>query len=338
MPEACVAICMATYEPRREVLARQVESIRQQTHQKWHCWVVDDGSSPAGQRVVKEVLAEDPRFTMTAMSDNLGFYRNFERALVHVRGQAPWIALADQDDIWASHKLETLLAATGGLPTPALVYADVEIQDDAGRQLSPTYWVGRRHNEDDLAALLFANTVSGAASLLADDVLEIALPFPPERPSSFHDHWLALVARCVGRIAYVNEAVQAYVQHDSNAIGHQPYRVESGVRIVARLLSRAWWRRPDTRYFDDEVARLSDLARTLLIRTPELSRRDENVLRAVASLHDSRPALGWLAAQALRETKDPSVTMWRRRRVLASVLWSRFGRVQPAVGPGSTSS
>lgn len=333
-----IAVCMATYEPQEEPFGRQVDSIRQQTHANWHCWVFDDGSSERGRRVLLDALAGDERFTLVAAPDNLGFYRNFERGLAHVRGQAPWIALADQDDVWAPHKLATLLAATAGAPAPRLVYADVEIRDDADRLLSPTYWVGRRHNEDDLASLLFANTVSGAASLVADDVLRTALPFPPRRPSSFHDHWLAVVARCTGRVAYVGAVVQTYVQHAGNAIGHQPSRAESGVRLIARTLTRAWWRRPEERYYDDEVLRLSELARTVLIRTPALGREDVRVLRAVASLHGDRPALGWLTWQALREARDPSVTMWRRRRVLASVLWTRFGRSQPTGRTGSARS
>ncbi len=105
---------------------------------------------------------------------------------------------------------------------------------------------------------------------------------------------------------------------------------------MIHTLTRAWWRRPEQRYYDDEVARLSDLAQTLLMRTQPLATDDIAVLQAVASLHDDRPALLWLTRQALDEARDPSITMWRRRRVLASVLWTRFGRPQPSVGNSSS--
>lgn len=332
-----VAVCMATYEPDPMALSRQVDSIRAQTHEDWHCWVVDDASTPRGRQVLADVLSGDERFTLVQFEDNVGFYRNFERALRRVQGEAPWISLADQDDIWAPHKLATLLSAACTAPAPRLVYADVEVRDSAGRLLSPTYWVGRRHNEQDLAALLFANTVTGAASLIAAGVVGRALPFPARYPTSFHDHWLALVARCTGAIVYVDETVQTYVQHAGNAIGHQPAPGTSAARVVGRTLLRAWWRRPERRYYDDEVARLSGLAQALLSRMPMLLPQDAGVLRAVASLHGTHPPVWWIAKQALLETRDPSITMWRRRRVLASVLWTRLSRSHGA-GAGSARS
>lgn len=47
-----VAICMATHDPPRDLFARQVESIRAQTHADWVCVISDDRSSearPAGR-------------------------------------------------------------------------------------------------------------------------------------------------------------------------------------------------------------------------------------------------------------------------------------------------
>jgi glycosyltransferase involved in cell wall biosynthesis len=331
--ETEVAICLATYQPQLEPLRRQLTSIRDQTFTDWHCWLVDDGSDEHGRAAIEQSVAGDPRFTVVHHPENVGFYRNFERA---VRGRGRWIALSDQDDIWTPHKLQTLLEAAQRSPGAPLVYCDVEIHDAAGAVVSPTYWVGRQHNERNLAALLFANTVSGAASLFDDSLLEHALPFPARYPTSFHDHWLALVARCMGGITYVDAPLQIYVQHASNAIGHRPAAPESVLRVALRTLRRRWWRRPDARYYDDEVARLSDMSRTLLDRV-DAAPEDQRVLRAVASLHSPSPAVGWLAAQCIRESGDASVTMWRRRRVLASVAWTQLARVHSRLRLGSRS-
>ena len=315
-----VAICMATYQPERERLLVQLDTIRRQTVEGWHCWVADDASSPVARDTLRAALDGDPR---VEHEENVGFYRNFERALDGLPPDVEWVALADQDDEWHPHKLARLLDVAQRDPQVRLVYSDVEIKDGWGVLVSPTYWVGRVHNEDDLAALIFANTVTGAASLVRADVVRAALPFPTGYPTSFHDHWLALVARCSGRIVYVDEPLHVYVQHEHNAIGHQPAREETGAKLVARHLHRRWWRRPQPRYNDDEVARLSDLASTLIGRMEQLRPADSVILRAVQSLHGARPALGWLLGQAVREIRDPSVTMWRRRRVLASVVWTQ---------------
>lgn len=317
---------MATYRPDPAAFARQVESLRAQDTDGWHCWVSDDGSGPEALEATRDVLGDDDRFTLHAHPDNVGFYRNFERGLAAVRGKAPWVALADQDDVWTPRKLRRLLDAVHGTPGARMAYCDVEIRADDGTLLSPTYWQGRRHNEQDLAALLFANTVSGAASLFPDELLAVALPFPAPHPSSFHDHWLAVAARVTGTIVYVDEALQAYVQHRHNAIGHRPGGGASVTGAARRLLGRRFWERPELRYYDDEVARLAQMASTLLERTSPTA-DDRRVLRAVASLHGPRPAAAWLARQAMAEARDPSITMVRRRRVLASVAWTQLERV-----------
>lgn len=317
-----IAICMATYRPDLTRLRAQLASIELQTFQSWHCWVVDDGSGPEIRDAVRQLTDEDSRFTFVAHLDNVGHYRNFERALAHVPEQTSWVALCDQDDVWAPDKLAVLLAAARQDPATTLVYSDVEVRDSRDAVVSPTYWVGREHNEDDLSALLFANTVTGAAALVRSDVVRLALPFPNAYPSSFHDHWLALLARVTGTVRYVPVALHAYVQHGTNAIGHQAGGHDDLSSLVRRHALRRWWVRPAERYFDDEVARLADLASTLLDRVPTAPGADRRVLRAVASLHGPRPCLAWLAGQAVREARDPSVTMWRRRRVLASVAYS----------------
>jgi GT2 family glycosyltransferase len=328
---------MATWEPEPTRLHAQIQSIRDQELSGWHCYVSDDGSSPAARAALRAAIEGDPSFTLLEHDDNVGFYRNFERCLAAVPAGTPWVALADQDDEWSRHKLSALLAAADRDDRTTLVYSDVEIRDERGQLVSSTYWVGRRHNETDLAALLFANTVSGAASLVRSDVVAAALPFPPRRPSSFHDHWLALVARCLGEIVYVDAPLQAYVQHRHNAIGHQPARRETSARVIGRLLRRRWWRRPQARYYDDEVARLSELAVALLSRLT-VAASDRRVLRAVASLHTDRPAMAWLLRQALQEARDPSVTMWRRRRVLASMLWTLVVRHRPTATSSRTTA
>jgi hypothetical protein len=41
-----IAVCMATFEPPLDLFARQIESIRSQTHDNWICVVSDDGHLP----------------------------------------------------------------------------------------------------------------------------------------------------------------------------------------------------------------------------------------------------------------------------------------------------
>ena len=54
-----VAICMATYNPPQDLLARQIESIRDQTHTDWLCCVSDDCSRPEAFAALEAAIGDD---------------------------------------------------------------------------------------------------------------------------------------------------------------------------------------------------------------------------------------------------------------------------------------
>ncbi len=83
-----VVICMATYNPRPDLLERQLDSIRAQTHTNWHCLISDDQSLPDAYGAVQEAIAGDDRFVLTQAERRLGYYHNFERALTQVPAEA----------------------------------------------------------------------------------------------------------------------------------------------------------------------------------------------------------------------------------------------------------
>jgi hypothetical protein len=212
-----VAICMATYEPAIELFERQVDSIRAQTHRNWICLISDDCSSPGRFAAMQEVVAGDARFVVTRSPRRLRFYHNFERALSLAPAGADLVAMADQDDYWHPDKLETLIHEIGDAQ---LVYSDARIIRTDGELVADTYWSLRRNNHADLASLLMANCVTGAASLFRRELLDYALPFPPGQFTHFHDHWVALTARALGEIRFVDRPLYDYVQHGEAVLGH----------------------------------------------------------------------------------------------------------------------
>ena len=67
---------------------------------------------------------------------------------------------------------------------------------------------------------MIANSITGASTLFRRELLDDVLPFPrPPRPLP-HDHWLGLVALALGEVAYVDEPLYDYVQHEGAVIGH----------------------------------------------------------------------------------------------------------------------
>ncbi len=170
-----IAICMATFEPDEALFRAQVDSLRAQTYGRWVCVISDDCSAPERFERMEAVIGDDPRFTLSRAPERLGYYHNFERALGLAPAEAGLIALSDQDDRWHPDKLARLRDALGGA---MLAYSDQRLVRPDGRLISETMWRGRRNNHTNLASILVANTITGAASLMRREVAELARPFP----------------------------------------------------------------------------------------------------------------------------------------------------------------
>ncbi len=333
--EPMVAICMATHEPPRELFERQVESLRAQTHSNWVCLISDDCSSAAAHDLIRGAVDGDDRFAISRSPSRLGLYRNFERALSMVPPGAELVALCDQDDRWQPQKLSTLVGALGDAN---LVFSDMRILDEGGRVLSETFWTYKRNNFRNLASLLLDNTVTGAASLFPRRLLDLALPFPPPRGGSYHDHWLAGVALATGRITYVDRPLYDYVQHGAAATVSHPAALEAAEapQRPPRLSRRGVGLRLEEgqrAYFDD-VCRIAASAKVLELRATgrfagQLKRR---AVRRAARLAEPPEPIAWLALRLLRPRFGLDETMWFERWLLKGVIWRRVAAIRTRLG------
>jgi glycosyltransferase involved in cell wall biosynthesis len=326
-PEAgpLVAICMATYEPSMQLFRRQVDSIRAQTHRNWVCVISDDCSSHERVAAVEEVLAGDPRFIVSRSPRRLHFYHNFERALAMAPIEAQYVAMADQDDWWHPDKLETLLAEIDGAQ---LIYSDARIVSRHGELIADTYWSERRNNHSSFSSLLVANSVTGAASLFPRQLLDYALPFPPRQFTHFHDHWLALTARSLGEIAFVDRPLYDYVQHGGAVIGHANAnwipvlraRVTGWVRKDPRERVRTW----RMRYFAD-CCRLIQFTTVLKMRCGDrMSAARRRSVDRFPQADQSALALLYLLMRGVRELFGRPETLGAELSLCAAFVWRRL--------------
>lgn len=322
-PGPTVAICMATYNPPLDLFQRQVDSIRAQTHENWVCLISDDCSKPESVREIETVIGGDPRFIFSCSERRQGFYVNFERALGMVPGDAAYVTLADQDDFWYPEKLEALL---DGIGEAQLIYSDARIVGRGGEEISPTYWGRRRRDHESLLALLTANCVTGAASLFRREVLTYALPFPPAQFAHYHDHWIGLVARMLGRIDFIDRPLYDYVQHGRSALGHSAATRTFSLRQRAGKILYDPHERVQlyrARYFRD-VARLMVFATILEMRCGTRARgEDRRALNQYLALERSWPALARLGWRAARELVSQTETLGAEWSLLPALLWRR---------------
>ena len=329
-----VAICMATYNPPLELFQRQVDSIRSQTHRNWVCLISDDCSRPDRYEEIVGVVEGDARFVLERSERRQGFYANFERALYLVPAEAGYVTLADQDDFWYPDKLETLLDKLGDAQ---LIYSDARIVSRAGEEIAPTFWGRRRRNHDDLLSLLVANCVTGAASLFRRELLDSALPFPPAQFAHYHDHWIALVARALGRIDFVDRPLYDYVQHGESALGHTAAtRIFTLRQRAANLFAdpheRVRFYRE--RYFRD-IARLVAFATILCLRCgSRASAADRRTLERFLALEQSWPAIAQLGARAVRELSGTPETLGAEWSLFRAIVWRRMLSASVGRRPG----
>ena len=147
--------------------------------------------------------------------ENVGNYRNFERLTNALASDVAWFALADQDDDWWPNKLELLLAEMSSTDAN-VVCGQARVVTDSGRQ------IGRTHRRNSTTfGLLMNNQITGSTSVFKRSVLDLALPFPTPTDGAYHDHWLGVCAKALGRAHVVSAIVKDYVQHPNNVVGEE---------------------------------------------------------------------------------------------------------------------
>lgn len=105
-----ISIAMATYNGEK-YLREQLDSILAQTVQDFELVVCDDCSTDSTVRILEEYVEKDARIKIFCNEQNLGFVKNFEKAISLCQGEC--IALSDQDDVWLPEHLQVLLENIG---------------------------------------------------------------------------------------------------------------------------------------------------------------------------------------------------------------------------------
>ena len=211
-----ISIAMCTYNGER-YLREQLDSLITQDYPNLEIQIVDDCSTDATFQILTEYSAKYPQVLIHQNERNLGFRRNFEKALSLCSGE--YISLCDQDDIWFPQKVSALYNAIGD---NQLAYAEVQLIDDDGTELDKGFPPVNVLDDPSHMSLLLTNCVTGHACLIRRSLLEKALPIPDD--VKMHDHWLAFVAASTGGIKLLHEKLSFYRQHVSNAVLHTSKR------------------------------------------------------------------------------------------------------------------
>ena len=188
-----------------------------------------------------------------------------------------------------------------------LVYSDQRLVAGDGRVLRDSLWHGRRNDYENLASLLVANTVPGAAMLFRRDLLSAALPFPDAPGAQYHDHWLALVALAAGTIGYVDDPSTTTCSTRPRVQGRTARDHDHGQPCAG---ARGWRGAYFGGYLNRQVWAQALLAR----RGLQLDRRKRRALSWFVAAERSAWCFAWLALRPLRRADRPGRDARRRVR------------------------
>lgn len=207
--EPLVSIALCTYNGAR-FLNQQLNSILGQTYRNIEIVIVDDCSTDDTARVIAEYAQKDKRIKFFKNEINLGFNKNFEKAIGLTTGK--YISISDQDDIWLPNKIE---ASLKNINENWLIYSKSAFINEKNDILP-----GRILNESGIVplnykGLLLVNFVTGHTALFKRAFIDCFLPFP-ER--GFYDWWIGFVALYHNKAVFLNEILTKYRIHEGSVI------------------------------------------------------------------------------------------------------------------------
>ncbi|WP_298263710.1 glycosyltransferase [Acidocella sp.] len=257
-----IDIAMSVYNADKW-LPEMLDSIVRQTARSWRLIVWNDGSTDKTAEILQEWQERHPDrmfLIQNKENKNLGIAQGFSEALTCC--DAPYVMLADGDDIWLPDKIELsyefIRSQESRLPpqTPILIHTDLEMVSADKVSIAPSTWqvYRMRPTDNKIRRIMYGNNVSGATMLMNRAVVDIALPIPETLKEQ--DWWLALAASAFGVIVPLPKVTMLYRRHgnNDNIISNSPsardrmrrvlttvYRPSSARRRIYELFGRSYY-------------------------------------------------------------------------------------------------
>jgi glycosyltransferase involved in cell wall biosynthesis len=130
-----VSVVMSCYKPGPALLSA-VRSVIAQSWQQWELLLVDDGSGPEYEALLREAVDLDPRVKLLIQPENAGTYQARNRAMAVAAGE--FVTGLDSDD-WAHPlRLERQVAYMLGDPDIVMVESrSLAVRDDLSLMIDP---------------------------------------------------------------------------------------------------------------------------------------------------------------------------------------------------------
>jgi len=237
MPDPLVSIALCTYNGERFVPG-QLDSLLSQSYIDIEIIAVDDCSTDSTWNILQGYASKDKRLKPYKNENNLGHTLNFEKAIKLCNGE--YIALCDQDDIWETDKVASLIESVGDA---MLIYHNSDFIDEQGQLIGNSSMASKHRMYDGESCLpvILGNNIHGHAMLFAGKLKDHLFPFDKDFS---HDWAIAFAAFNLGSVKYLDKILVYYRQHRyavTDFLGQRKKGVRSPKHGLERLgVSRAW--------------------------------------------------------------------------------------------------
>ena len=206
MPDPLVSIALCTYNGER-FLSGQLDSLLSQSYIDIEIIAVDDCSTDGTWNILQGYASKDKRLKPYKNENNLGHTLNFEKAISLCKGE--YIALCDQDDIWETDKIASLMENVGDA---MLIYHNSDFIDEQGQRIGDNSMASKHHMYDGESSLpiIVGNNIHGHAMLFAAKLKDHLSPFDK---GFSHDWAIAFAAFNSGSVKYLDKILVHYRQH-----------------------------------------------------------------------------------------------------------------------------
>ncbi|SMO58621.1 glycosyltransferase [Solitalea koreensis] len=205
-----VSIALCSYNGAKFIID-QINSIQLQTYPNLEIIIVDDCSTDNTWNLVTNLAAEDSRIKAYKNEVNIGFNKNFEKAISLCSGD--YIAISDQDDIWMPIKIDTLVKNIGD---KGVIFSNSQYIDEQGQLLNKylLYDFNLSHYQC-FKSILLHNILTGHTTMFRKKFSEQLLPIPQ---NGYYDWWLAFIGIYNNELIYLNEVLTYYRIHANSVI------------------------------------------------------------------------------------------------------------------------
>lgn len=200
-----ISVCMATYNG-APYIRKQLDSILSQLGPDDEIIISDDGSVDGTISIIKSI--QDKRIKFYVNKGERGVINNFENALSKASGD--YIFLSDQDDVWKSNKIETVVPL---LSDNILVVHNAVIIDKDDVSFGRNFF-SLRGSKSGYFNNLYRNSYLGCCMCFRRELLKKILPFP--KRIEMHDRWIGLMAELYGKVFFSKEELIGYRVHGNN--------------------------------------------------------------------------------------------------------------------------